>query len=163
MKGVPFSYSLRNLGTRRLTTILTISGMALVVFVFTTILMLAQGLQKTLIETGSYDNAVIIRKGSGSEVQSWIDRAQAGTIETDPLVATGTDGKPLVAHELVVLIGLPKKDTEKVSNVTIRGISEASYALRPQVKLVRGRMPQMGSSEVVVGSSVARRFKGRRP
>lgn len=160
MKGVPFSYSLRNLGTRRLTTILTISGMALVVFVFTTILMLAQGLQKTLIETGSYDNAVIIRKGSGSEVQSWIDRAQAGTIETDPLVATGTDGKPLVAHELVVLIGLPKKDTEKVSNVTIRGISEASYALRPQVKLVRGRMPQMGSSEVVVGSSVARRFKG---
>ena len=44
--------------------------------------------------------------------------------------------------------------------MTIRGISEASYALRPQVKLVRGRMPQMGSSEVVVGSSVARRFKG---
>ncbi len=160
MKGVPFSYSLRNLGTRRLTTILTISGMALVVFVFTTILMLAQGLQKTLIETGSYDNAVIIRKGSGSEVQSWIDRAQAGTIETDPLVATGTDGKPLVAHELVVLIGLPKKDTEKVSNVTIRGISEATSALRPQDKLLRGRMPQMGSSEVVVGSSVARRFKG---
>ena len=160
MRGIPFAYSLRNLWTRRLTTILTISGMALVVFVFTTILMLAQGLQKTLVETGSYDNAVIIRKGSGSEVQSWVDRAQAGTIETDPLVATGSDGKPLVARELVVLIGLPKKDTEKVSNVTIRGISEASLALRPQVSLVRGRMPKMGSSEVIVGSSVARRFKG---
>ena len=97
MRGIPFAYSLRNLWTRRLTTILTISGMALVVFVFTTILMLAQGLQKTLVETGSYDNAVIIRKGSGSEVQSWVDRAQAGIIETDPLVASGSDGKPLVA------------------------------------------------------------------
>ncbi len=160
MRGVPFAYSLRNLWTRRLTTILTVSGMALVVFVFTTILMLAQGLKKTLVETGSYDNAVVIRKGSGSEVQSWIDRAQAGIIETDPLVATGSDGKPLVARELVVLIGLPKKDTEKISNVTIRGISEASLALRPQVALVRGRMPKAGSSEVVVGSSVARRFKG---
>jgi putative ABC transport system permease protein len=160
MRGIPFAYSLRNLWTRRLTTVLTISGMALVVFVFTTILMLAQGLQKTLVETGSYDNAVIIRKGSGSEVQSWVDRAQAGIIETDPLVATGSDGKPLVARELVVLIGLPKKDTEKISNVTIRGISEASYALRPQVVLLRGRMPKAGSSEVVVGSSVARRFKG---
>ncbi|MBP1749833.1 MAG: transporter, rane protein [Deltaproteobacteria bacterium] len=160
MRGVPFAYSLRNLWTRRLTTVLTISGMALVVFVFTTILMLAQGLQKTLVETGSYDNAVIIRKGSGSEVQSWVDRAQAGIIETDPLVASGSDGKPLVARELVVLIGLPKKDTEKVSNVTIRGISEASLALRPQVVLTRGRMPKMGSSEVIVGSSVARRFKG---
>jgi putative ABC transport system permease protein len=160
MKGIPFAYSLRNLWTRRLTTVLTVSGMALVVFVFATILMLAQGLQKTLVETGSYDNAVIIRKGSGSEVQSWVDRAQAGIIETDPIVATGTDGKPLVARELVVLIGLAKKDTEKVSNVTIRGISEASLALRPQVVLIRGRMPAMGSSEVVVGSSVARRFKG---
>ncbi len=160
MKGIPFAYSLRNLWTRRLTTVLTVSGMALVVFVFTTILMLAQGLQKTLVETGSYDNVVIVRKGSGSEVQSWIDRTQAGIIETDPTIATGSDGKPLVARELVVLIGLPKKDTDKISNVTIRGISEASLSLRPQVVLKQGRMPRMGSSEVVVGSSVARRFKG---
>ncbi len=160
MKGVPFSYSLRNLWTRRLTTILTVAGMALVVFVFTTILMLAQGLQETLVETGSYDNAIIIRKGSGSEVQSGVDRAQAGIIETDPIVATGADGEPLIAKELVVLIGLPKKDTDKVSNVTIRGVQKSSLPLRPQVRLIRGRMPKMGSSEVVVGSSVARRFKG---
>jgi ABC-type lipoprotein release transport system permease subunit len=160
MKGIPFSYSLRNLWTRRLTTVLTVSGMALVVFVFTTILMLAQGLQETLVETGSYDNAILLRKGSGSEVQSWVNRAQAGIIETDPIVATGSGGKRLVAKELVVLIGLPKKETDKVSNVTIRGIEESSLALRPQVRLVRGRMPKMGSSEVVVGSSVAKRFKG---
>ena len=47
---IPFSYSLRNLWTRRLTTILTAGGMALVVFVFAAILMLAAGLQKTLVE-----------------------------------------------------------------------------------------------------------------
>ncbi len=157
---VPLSYSLRNLWTRRLTTILTTSGMALVVFVFTTILMLAQGLQQTLVETGSYDNAIIVRKGSGSEVQSWVNRTQASIIETDPLVATGADGKPLVAKELIVLIGLPKKDTDRISNVTIRGIKESSLHLRPQVKLVRGRMPRMGSSEIVVGRSIAKRFKG---
>lgn len=160
MRGIPFSYSLRNLWTRRLTTVLTVSGMALVVFVFTTILMLAQGLQETLVETGSYDNVIIVRKGSGSEVQSWVDRAQAGIMETDPLIATGPDGKPLAAKELVVLIALPKKDTGKVSNVTIRGIGESSLPLRPQVRLIRGRMPKMGSSEVLVGASVARRFTG---
>lgn len=157
---IPFSYSLRNLWTRRLTTILTASGMALVVFVFTTILMLAQGLQQTLVETGSYDNVIVIRKGSGSEVQSWIDRAQSSIVETDPLVATGTDGKPLVSKELIVLIGLPKKDTDRISNVTIRGIKESSLSLRPQVKLIRGRMPRMGSAEIAVGTSIAKRFKG---
>ena len=61
---IPFSYSIRNLKTRRLTTILTVSGMALVVFVFATILMLTEGLKKTLVETGSYDNVVVIRKSS---------------------------------------------------------------------------------------------------
>lgn len=157
---VPFSYSLRNLWTRRLTTILTTSGMTLVVFVFTTILMLAQGLQQTLVETGSYDNVIVIRKGSGSEVQSWIDRTQASIIETDPLVATGADGKPLVAKELIVLIALPKKDTDRVSNVTIRGIKESSLSLRPQVRFARGRMPRMGSTEIAVGTSIAKRFKG---
>jgi len=47
-----FYYSFRNLGTRRLTTFMTAAGMALVIFVFAAILMLAEGLQKTLVETG---------------------------------------------------------------------------------------------------------------
>ena len=62
--GVPLSYSVRNLWTRRLTTVLTASGMALVVFVFAAMLMLAEGLKKTLVETGSRDNGIVIRKGS---------------------------------------------------------------------------------------------------
>jgi putative ABC transport system permease protein len=61
---IPLSYNIRNLWTRRLTTTLTVSGMALVVFVFAAILMLANGLKKTLVETGSYDNVVVLRKGA---------------------------------------------------------------------------------------------------
>src|SRR3990172_3081377 len=100
---IPFSYSFRNLWTRRLTTALTASGMALVVFVFAATLMLATGLRKTLVETGSPDNVVVIRKASQSEVQSGVDRSQAAVIETQPEIATGTDGRQLLAKELVVL------------------------------------------------------------
>ena len=157
---IPFSYSIRNLKTRRLTTILTVSGMALVVFVFATILMLTEGLKKTLVETGSYDNVVIIRKSSVSEVQSGIDRYQASIVETDPEIALGSDGKPLLAKETVVLIGIPKISTGRDSNVTIRGVSERSLMLRPQVKLTKGRMPKAGSTEIAAGSSIARRFEG---
>lgn len=157
---IPFSYSLRNLRTRRLTTVLTIAGMALVVFVFAAILMLAEGLQKTLVDTGSYDNAVIIRKAAGSEVQSGVERPQASIIETQPEVAIGADGKRLLAKELVVLIVLPKRGSDKPANVVIRGISGSSMLLRPQVRLVEGRMPKPGSSEIIAGQSVAKRFKG---
>jgi putative ABC transport system permease protein len=157
---IPFSYSFRNLWTRRLTTALTASGMALVVFVFAATLMLATGLRKTLVETGSPDNVVVIRKASQSEVQSGVDRSQAAVIETQPEIATGTDGRQLLAKEIVVLISLPKRGTDKPSNVVIRGVSEASLTLRPQVKLVEGRMPRPGSSEVIAGQSVSKRFKG---
>ena len=61
---IPLSYNIRNLWTRLLTTTLTVSGMALVVFVFAAILMLSNGLKKTLVETGSYDNVVVLRKGA---------------------------------------------------------------------------------------------------
>ncbi|HXW68783.1 MAG TPA: ABC transporter permease, partial [Dissulfurispiraceae bacterium] len=160
MGKIPFSYSLRNLWTRRLTTVLTISGMALVVFVFASILMLAEGLKETLVQTGSYDNVVVIRKGSNSEVQSGIDRLSASIVETEPEVAIGVNGNRLVARELVVLINLPKRGSNKPSNVVIRGTTESSLLLRPQVKLKAGRMPRPGSSEIMAGLSIARRFNG---
>jgi ABC-type antimicrobial peptide transport system permease subunit len=157
---IPFSYSFRNLWTRRLTTVLTASGMALVVFVFADTLMLAEGLRKTLVETGSSDNVIVIRKASESEVQSGIDRQQAAIVGTQPEIAVGKSGNQLLAREIVVLISLTKRGTDKPANVVIRGIGDASLALRPQVGLVAGRMPRPGSSEVIAGDSVARRFRG---
>lgn len=157
---IPLSYSFRNLWTRRLTTVLTASGMALVVFVFAAMLMLAEGLRKTLVETGSKDNVVVIRKGSQTEVQSGVDRQQAAIVETQPEVAIGEDGRPLLAKEIVVIMNLPKRNSDTEGLITIRGIGDRSLALRPQVKLLEGRMPKPGSSEIATGRSVAIRFKG---
>ncbi|MCX5855844.1 MAG: ABC transporter permease [Deltaproteobacteria bacterium] len=157
---IPIAYNLRNLKKRRLTTILTVGGMSLVVFVFASILMLADGLQKTLVETGSQENVVVIRKGSTSEVMSGIDRGQASVVEMLPQIAVGTDGQEMAAREVVVLIALPKTSTGKLSNVTVRGISRHSFDLRPQVRLSQGRLPRMGSMEIVVGRSIARGFTG---
>ena len=160
---IPLSYSMRNLWKRRLTTILTVSGMALVVFVFAAVLMMAAGLQKTLVETGSDDNVVVFRKGSTSEVMSGIERGQASIVEMLPQVAIGGEGQRLLAKEVVVLIALPKRGAGKTSshsNVVVRGVQEASIPLRPQVKLVVGRMFRRGSSEIIVGNSIAKGFKG---
>lgn len=157
---ISLSYNFRNLWTRRLTTLLTVSGMALVVFVFASILMLAEGLRKTLVETGSYDNVVILRKGSNSEVVSGVGRQSASIVETLPEIAIGPKGQRLLAKELVVLIALTKKGSNSPSNVILRGVEEDSILLRPTVRLVEGRLPRVGSPEIIIGSSIARRFKG---
>ncbi len=129
---LPLAYSYRNLLTRKLTTVFTTLGMALVVFVFAAILMLAEGLQKTLVETGSYDNVVVIRKASNSEVQSAVERPQAAIVEAQPEVAIGGNGRPVLSKELVVLINLPKRGSNRPSLVVIRGTDENSLLLRPR-------------------------------
>ncbi|MEO8165150.1 MAG: ABC transporter permease [Betaproteobacteria bacterium] len=157
---IPISYSAKNLRTRKLTTALTASGMALVVFVFATVLMLQEGLRRTLVDTGSPDNVVVTRRSAGTEVQSGIDRVQAAIVESQPEIANGALGQGLVSKELVVLITLQKRDSDKPSNVIIRGLGAQGRTLRPQVQIVQGRMFRPGSSEIVAGRGIAERFRG---
>jgi putative ABC transport system permease protein len=157
---IPLSYSYRNLLARRLTTFLTAAGMALVVFVFAAVLMLSEGLRRTLVATGSFDNVVVLRAGSESEVQSSIDRTQAGIIAAQPEVALDPDGRRLVADEAIVLVNLPKREGGKVANVIIRGVQSISPELRREVKLSPGRFLQPGSTELVAGIQIAQRFQG---
>lgn len=157
---MPLSYIFRNLWARRLTTLLTAGGMALVVYVFATVLMLEEGLRKTLVETGSPDNVVVIRKSSQTEVQSGVERSQAAIVESRPEVAYGQTGERMVSKELVVLITLNKSADNTPANVVIRGTTAQGLALRPQVKIKTGRLFRSGASEIVVGRSIAERFSG---
>jgi putative ABC transport system permease protein len=157
---IPFTYVVRNLVARRLTTALTAGGMALVVYVFATVLMLSAGLEATLVATGQDDNVLVIRRGSQTEVQSGIDRAQAGVVESLPDIAVGQDGQRLLSKEPVVLINLPKRESGKPSNVVIRGVTPTGLVLRPQVQIVEGRLFRPGTAEVVAGRSIASGFRG---
>lgn len=159
---IPLAYSLRNLWTRKLTTLLTAGGMALVVFVFAAVLMLDEGLKRTLVDTGASDNVVVTRRAAGTEVQSGIERSAAAIVGSLPQVALGAGGERLISNELVVLISLNKRQdgggADKPSNVIIRGVSPIGLTLRPQVGLVAGRMFRPGSNEIVAGRAIAGRF-----
>ena len=160
MKAVPLAYIARNLWVRRVTTLLTAGGMALVVYVFATVLMMSEGIRSTLVATGQPDNVMVLRQGAGAEINSAIERGQAAILSTLPGIATDALGRPLLSAEPVVLINLPKRSNGKPSNVTVRGTSETGLQLRPGVKVVEGRMFRPGTSEIVVGRSTADGFAG---
>jgi len=160
--GLSLSYVARNLVARKLTTILTAAGMALVVFVFATVLMMAEGLRQTLGGTGSYNNVVVIRQGSQTEVQSTITREQANMAESLPGVASGSDGRARITREVLVLVNMPRKDGKGLANIVVRGTTPTGIEMRPQVKIASGTLFRPGSSEVVVGSAMARGKVGLR-
>jgi ABC-type lipoprotein release transport system permease subunit len=157
---ISFNYIARNLAVRKFTTLLTAGGMALVVFVFATVLMMADGLRETLGGTGSWSNVMVIRKSAQTEVQSSIERHQAAIISTLPEIATDASGLALASAEPVVLIALGKRGSGKLGNVVVRGVSRSGLELRPQVRITEGRMFRPGSAEIVVGHSIAKGFDG---
>jgi len=151
---IPLSYVARNLAARKMTTLLTAGGLALVVYVFATVLMLDAGLRQTLVGTGLWDNVSVIRRGSDTEVQSAVDRVQADVIESQPEVALGPQAEHLISKETVVLIALSKRGSDKPANVVIRGVGPMGLVIRPQVRIVEGRMFRPGSSEIIAGRSI---------
>ncbi|MBI3448945.1 MAG: ABC transporter permease [Acidobacteria bacterium] len=156
---VPIAYSVKNLTARKGTTLLAAAGIGLVVVIFSAVLMLAHGFRKTLVSTGSLDNAIVLRKGATSELVSSIDRDQAAILKTQPEVAVGSDGAPVAASELIVIISAPKRSNGETSNIVVRGVTPDSLNMRP-VKLVEGRTWTPGLSELVAGSLIASKFKG---
>lgn len=157
---IPLKYILRSSVSRRLTTVITILGVALVVFVFSAVLMMANGVQKTLRSTGSDDNLIVVRKAALSEIMSIIDREAAGIVVNLPQVARFPDGRPMTSKEVVVIINLNKLGSPGISNVTVRGVEDAAFQLRPQVRIVEGRTFRWGAREVIAGSGITHRFAG---
>jgi ABC-type lipoprotein release transport system permease subunit len=155
---IPISYNLRNLRQRPASTLATALGVALVVAVLIGALALASGFQAALLETGSPDNAMVMRVGADGEISSAVTREAAAILRALPDVATGADGRPLISQDMVVLTNLDRRGQTGSSNVTVRGIDPAALALRPSVRIVEGRMFTPGTDEVIVGHRLPRRF-----
>jgi ABC-type antimicrobial peptide transport system permease subunit len=139
---------------------MTLTGVALVVFVFTAVLMMANGVQRTLRSTGSDDNVMVARKAAMSEIMSIIDREAAGIVTNLPQVARDAKGRPLSSKEVVVIINMDKLGGDGISNVIVRGVEEPGLQLRPQVRIVEGRLFKWGAREVIAGAGIAKRFDG---
>ena len=157
IKNIPITYSFRNLFVRKMTTLFTIMGLALVVFVFCTVVMLNRGLEETVVATGEGDNLIVTRRGAGTEVQSSITKSQAAIVSQFKGIMSSPD--PMVSFETVILINLKKKKGS-TSNVVIRGLQSAGIKLRKNVEITRGRYFKEGSNEIIVGRAIAKRFTG---
>jgi putative ABC transport system permease protein len=84
-------------------------------------------------------------------VNSFFDREIKGIVET-------MDGVESVSGEVLVLVNSPRITGES-TNIVVRGVSDKSLSLRPQLKIVEGRLFRPGLREIVVSRSIATRFK----
>ena len=155
------SLSIRSIPERWAPSLVIVIGLAGVVAVFTALLAMSAGFQSTLQATGRHDAAIILRGGSDAELNSGFDRDSTDLIKEEPGIRPGTDGKPLAAAELMIIAELVRRDdVTSGANVTVRGVEPASFALRPQLKIIAGRNFTPGLRELIVGRGVVQQFQG---
>jgi putative ABC transport system permease protein len=148
--------------TQRLgSTAVIVVGIAGVVAVLVALLAMGEGLSTTLRQTGSDDTAIVLRGGSGAESNSVLTRDEIDAIEGAPGIVRDAQGKPVASAELVVVANVPKKsDPKNDTNVSIRGVGDEAWSVRPNVKIVAGRKFQTGLRELDVGANAQRQFAG---
>jgi putative ABC transport system permease protein len=156
---IPVSYNLRNLAVRKTTTAATVLGLALVVFIFAGVQMLATGITKTLGRSADADGALVLRKGATAELESVIEEPNVNLVINDQTLPQPASG-PRGVGEIVVVILLDKVGTTGMSNATIRGIKPEGVQFRKGIKIVAGRAPTPGADEAIIGSALRGRFKG---
>ncbi|WP_394842657.1 ABC transporter permease [Pendulispora brunnea] len=159
---IPIRYNVRSLAVRKTTTLATAFGVALVVFVFASALMLSEGIKRTLTTSGNPNGAIVMRKGSDNELSSVIETPTMSLLLAAPGVEHDQAGgnQPLGAGEIVAVNTIEKLGADGISNVQLRGVTDLSAKLRTNLKIVAGRAPAPGSDEVMVGERIRGRFRG---
>jgi len=158
---IPLKYNFRSLLLRRGSTVMTAGGIGLTVATIVVIAAMVGGLDSIFLETGDPGNLVVFRKGSQNEVNSFFNKEIFESIRFLPGIAKGKDGVPIAAGEIIVAINYDKL-SGGASNVIVRGVLDTSLLLRPDFRIIEGRFFKKGLREMIVGSSLSRRFKDMR-
>ncbi len=158
---IPLSYNVRSLLVRKTTTIATALGVGLVVFVLAAAFMLGTGITKTMVGAGRRDNAIVLRKGSDTEMASSLEVNTLSMIAGAPGVKRSTSGTSLVSGEVVLVIAQEKLGTNgQIANVLVRGVPAVALEVRPEIHVVAGRPPRPGTDEVMIGQGLRGKYQG---
>jgi putative ABC transport system permease protein len=157
---LPLYYNVRNVRVRWQLTLLAVGGIALVVAVFAVLMSMTEGFKAALRTTGRPDNAMIVQRGSSSELTSAVPLADRNMIVVDDRVARDASGQPLASWEWVVVIGLPRLSDGQPANVTLRAITQRGFEVRGGISVTQGRNFTPGLDEVIVGRKLLTRIAG---
>jgi putative ABC transport system permease protein len=153
--------NVRSIPRRLGSSCVVVIGMAGVVGVLISVVAMAQGLSASLLQTGRADRAVVLRNGSNTEVSSNLSVEAVQTIMDAPGIAAGPGGAPAASAEHLVVVNLARREDGTRAGLTVRGVwPETAATVRPEVRIVDGRLFEPGLREVVVGRSAQTEFEG---
>ncbi|HEX6309915.1 MAG TPA: ABC transporter permease [Longimicrobiales bacterium] len=155
---IPLIYNLRSLLRRPATSLATALGIAFVVLTFVGMLALANGFRAALVATGRPENVMLLRNGADAEISSGIGRDHAAILRSLPEVARTPDGRPIATADVYVVVAKPRTNGTE-THMPVRGVGPEALLVRPEVRIVEGRMFEPGRGELIVGRGMVGRMQ----
>jgi putative ABC transport system permease protein len=147
----------KSLPNRLWPSLVVVVGIACVVGVLLSMLSLVTGYVDSEMKAGDPGRAIVIADGVENENASSLTRDQVNIIKDGPGIKKDVNGSPLAEAE--VMVGTPATRKGGVfTYILIRGFGPKSVALRPEFKIVSGRMVRPGAQEMVVGRAAQQQF-----
>jgi putative ABC transport system permease protein len=152
--------NLRSLPQRVGTSLVIVIGIAGVVAVLVSVLAMSTGMIRTMENSGRDDRAIVMRNGSASESGSAMPRDAARLIADTVGIKRDAEGKPIASAEAIALLNLNRKSDGAEVNVALRGVGPQLMQVRPELRIVAGRMFRPAVTEVIVGKAAHEQFAG---
>ena len=134
-------------------------GVTCSVGVLVSMLAMGTGAHRQALADVRDDVAIVTSRGS-RDLDSSVPRDEASTVADLPEIARGSDGKPLVGFESVVIIEGHRRGTGVRVFFPLVGTSANVTAMRPEIHFTEGRMFQPGLHELVASNPCVRIFTG---
>mgnify|MGYP005846982699 FL=1 len=151
---LPWEYGVRNLFRRPGRTLLTLSGLALVVLLVFVVVGFIRGLETSLAVSGDPRVIMIHSVGGGENMESSSIPARSLALLSASLEGVQRrHGVTYASPELYLTTRVNPEGDDEGTLGLIRGVTSAAILVRRQVQLVEGRWPQTG--EVMVGRLAA--------
>jgi len=151
---LPWEYGVRNLFRRPGRTLLTLSGLALVVLLVFVVVGFIRGLEASLAVSGDPRVVMIHSIGGGENMESSSIPARSLALLSASLEGVQRRyGVTYASPELYLTTRVNTEGDDEGTLGLIRGVTSSAILVRRQVQLVDGRWPQTG--EVMVGRLAA--------
>lgn len=152
--------SLRSVPHRLGSSLVTVVGIAGVVAVLLSVLALSTGFRRTIDSSASSDRAIVLGQAAEYEAASGLSRETVSAIFNAEGIRRNQKDAPIASAEALIVAPVSRKSNGLDAYVTLRGIGPLGLEVRPEVKLIAGRMFEPAVHEIIVGRAAGERFAG---
>jgi putative ABC transport system permease protein len=152
--------NLRSIPQRLGNSMVIVVGIAGVVAVLISVLAMSLGFRTTIDGDGSDDRAIVFSRGAIAENESGLSRENIAAVMNAAGIKRDARDRPVASAEVILVAPVARKRDNTDVYLTLRGVGPQYFVLRPELKLVSGRLFRAGNQELLVGASASAQFAG---